>query len=119
MLDPNHRILIVDDDPAIHEDFRKILCPALPDRSQVHDLRAAIFNKASKAPLRQRFELVSAFQGEEAVALVNQSIAGNRPFAMAFLDVRMPPGWDGVERHTRSCVPSPRASPATPIRWSE
>src|SRR5207237_10456977 len=47
------------------------------------------------------FELVFAFQGQEALELVKQGLAEGRPFALAFLDVRMPPGWDGVETAAR------------------
>jgi len=100
MLSPNHRILIVDDNPAIHADFRKILCPARPGNSEVQDLKAALFEKAPAATATE-FELVSAFQGQEALELVKQALAEGRPFAMAFLDVRMPPGWDGVETASR------------------
>jgi len=101
MLNPNHRILIVDDNPAIHEDFRKILCPARPGKTEVQNLKAALFDTAASVPTTIQFELVSACQGQEALALVSRSVAENRPFAMAFLDVRMPPGWDGVETAAR------------------
>jgi two-component system cell cycle sensor histidine kinase/response regulator CckA len=101
MLHPNHRILIVDDNTSIHEDFRKILCPTRPNKSEIRSLKAALFDKAPAATTTVEFELVSAFQGQEALALISQSIAENRPFAMAFLDVRMPPGWDGVETAAR------------------
>jgi len=101
MLKPNHRILIVDDNPAIHEDFRKILCPTRQGKSEVQDLRAALFDKAPQAETKTDFELVSAFQGQEALESVRQTLAEARPFAMAFLDVRMPPGWDGVETAAR------------------
>src|SRR5438046_1826028 len=100
-LSPNHRVLIVDDNPAIHEDFRKILCPSSPGKSEVQDLKAAIFDKARKAATTTDFELVSAMQGQEALELVKQALAAGCPFAMAFLDVRMPPGWDGVETAAR------------------
>lgn len=98
---PNHRILIVDDNPSIHEDFRKILCPTTPGKSEVQHLKAALFDKASNGVKTADFELASAFQGQEALELVKQAIAEERPFAMAFLDVRMPPGWDGVETAAR------------------
>jgi two-component system, cell cycle sensor histidine kinase and response regulator CckA len=101
ILEPNHRILIVDDNPAIHEDFRKIFCPMGPDKSDVRSLKAALFNDARKAVAETEFELVSAFQGHEALELVKQALAENRPYAMAFLDVRMPPGWDGIETAAR------------------
>src|SRR5580692_4928658 len=96
-LQPNHRVLIVDDNPAIHEDFRKIFCPTGADKSEVQNLKAALFDNTPKAVKETEFELVSAFQGQEALELVQQALAENRPYAMAFLDVRMPPGWDGIE----------------------
>jgi two-component system, cell cycle sensor histidine kinase and response regulator CckA len=101
MLNPNHRVLIVDDNQAIHEDFRKILCPAKPNKEEVRSLKAALFDNAPKTSTTVDFELVSAFQGQEALTLVRESLAGKRPFAMVFLDVRMPPGWDGVETAAR------------------
>jgi two-component system, cell cycle sensor histidine kinase and response regulator CckA len=99
--EPNRRILIVDDNPAIHEDFRKIFCPTGPEKSEVQGLKAALFDNAPKAAAETEFELIFAFQGHEALELVKQALAENRPFAMAFLDVRMPPGWDGIETATR------------------
>ncbi len=99
--EPNQRILIVDDNPAIHEDFRKILCPTGPDKSEIQDLKAALFDEAPKTAKEAEFELVSALQGHEALELAKRALAENRPFAMAFLDVRMPPGWDGIETAVR------------------
>src|SRR5258706_6136814 len=101
MLDSNHRILIVDDNPAIHEDFRKILCPTRPGKSEVQDLKAALFDQAPQRGTVIDFELVSASQGHEALDLARSAVEQGRPFALAFLDVRMPPGWDGVETASR------------------
>ena len=47
------------------------------------------------------FELDSAYQGQEGLAMVKKALAENRPYALAFVDVRMPPGWDGVETIAR------------------
>src|ERR1044071_3105235 len=58
ILKPNHRILIVDDNPAIHADFRKILCPSRQGESEVEDLKAALFDQAPKATDNTDFELV-------------------------------------------------------------
>jgi two-component system cell cycle sensor histidine kinase/response regulator CckA len=99
--DLNHRILIVDDNPAIHADFRKILSPVRPDKSEMRDLKAALFADVPAKVTATDFELVSAFQGQEALELMRRSVDENRPFALAFLDVRMPPGWDGVETAAR------------------
>jgi signal transduction histidine kinase len=93
----NRRILIIDDNRAVHADFRKIL---LPDNAAADGLGAAetvLFND-EETPFRlPLFEIDSAYQGQEGFRLIEKSLAENRPYAMAFVDVRMPPGWDGVE----------------------
>jgi two-component system, sensor histidine kinase and response regulator len=97
----NHRrILIVDDSPAIHDDFRKIL-GAGSQRKQLDAVEAVLFGPASTEPEPEPFELHFAHQGEEAFAMVEKAVAEKRPYAMAFMDVRMPPGWDGVETTAR------------------
>jgi two-component system, NtrC family, sensor kinase len=47
------------------------------------------------------FQLDSAYQGHEGLALVKQAVEQGERYAMAFVDVRMPPGWDGVETTAR------------------
>jgi signal transduction histidine kinase len=92
----NRRILLVDDMPTIHEDFRKILLPPSAAKSALEAAKAALFDdevKAAEIP----FELDSAYQGEEGLAKVQASLQAGQPYAMAFVDMRMPPGWDGVE----------------------
>ena len=96
----NHRILIIDDNRAIHGDFRKILAPARPD-DQARAAAAALFGEAVEGRPAIRFELDSAYQGQEGLELVQRALAAGRPYAMAFMDVRMPPGWDGVETTAR------------------
>jgi two-component system sensor histidine kinase/response regulator len=96
MMTHKPRILIIDDNAAIHDDFRKILCPdAAP--SAVDELEAALFDSEATTKINTCFEVDSAYQGREALAKVQQALAENRPYAMAFVDGRMPPGWDGVE----------------------
>ncbi len=56
-----------------------------------------LFGLSTDAVERPQFEVDSAYQGQEGVRLVNRALEGGRPYAMAFVDVRMPPGWDGVE----------------------
>jgi diguanylate cyclase (GGDEF)-like protein len=89
----NRRILIIDDTPAIHRDFRKILSPQ--DEGGLSSIEALLF----EAPriTHQGFQLDSAYQGEEAVELVRRAQAEGRPYALAFIDMRMPPGWDGLQ----------------------
>jgi signal transduction histidine kinase len=93
----NRRILVVDDNPAIHSDFRKILCPALTGNDGLDAVEAEIFGHGQAVPSPAGFQVDSAFQGQEGFALVQQSIAANQPYALVFMDVRMPPGWDGIE----------------------
>ncbi len=91
------RILVVDDHAEIHADFRKILCPpeAPPSLGQA---KAKLFGaRATEAgPPRARFEVHSALQGEEGVRAAVRARAAGEPFQVAFVDMRMPPGWDGV-----------------------
>ncbi|AZE71381.1 Sensory box/GGDEF family protein [Pseudomonas synxantha] len=91
----NRRILIVDDTASIHQDFRKILCVDEQGEQTLDSLESTLFG--TTAPVRQGFELDSAYQGEEALALVNTALAANAPYAMVFIDMRMPPGWDGLQ----------------------
>ncbi len=94
---PNRRILIVDDNRAIHDDFRKILDRAPSSESGLDEAAAAFFGEDRAADVSQGFELDSAMQGKEALDRVQQAVKEGRPYAMAFVDMRMPPGWDGVE----------------------
>ncbi len=92
---PNRRILLIDDMPAIHEDFRKILAGA-PAPSELDDVEAALFGVATPVG-GNGFELRSAYQGREGLAEIERAKQAGLPYAMAFVDMRMPPGWDGVE----------------------
>ncbi len=91
------RVLIVDDNRAIHEDFHKILLgPELDENLQALD--AVLFGDApSRAGSQSVFRLDSAYQGAEALALVRRSVAERAPYSVAFVDMRMPPGWDGLQ----------------------
>lgn len=103
----NRRILLIDDTPAIHQDFRKILLQDTLTGAELDAVEAALFGqevKASTAP----FELDSAYQGQEGLAKVHESILTNRPYALAFVDMRMPLGWDGVETIERLWQEDPR-----------
>ena len=96
---PNNRILLIDDNRAIHEDFKKIF--AGENDQGLDSSRADLFGSAESTPKTDGFILDSAFQGQEGLQRVEQACAEGRPYAMAFVDMRMPPGWDGVETITR------------------
>jgi diguanylate cyclase (GGDEF)-like protein/PAS domain S-box-containing protein len=92
----NHRILIIDDDVRIHEDFRKIL-GGKEGKTEYDEMEARLFSDDLSSSTDITYELDSAYQGEEGYEKVIKSIEENRPYAMAFVDMRMPPGWDGLE----------------------
>jgi PAS domain S-box-containing protein len=89
------RILIIDDTRAIHNDFRKILMPI--ENTALDEATAALFGSPVAGRPHSNFVVDSAYQGNEGLALVQCALLEGRPYAVAFLDVRMPPGWDGVE----------------------
>jgi EAL domain-containing protein (putative c-di-GMP-specific phosphodiesterase class I) len=97
---PN-RILVIDDNPAIHEDFRKIFSPISALETAVSKTEAELFGEEIESSARPTFEIDSVFQGAEAVDAVRRALDEGRPYAMVFVDVRMPPGWDGVETTLR------------------
>lgn len=92
----NSKIIIIDDNEAIHRDFAKIL--ENHESSDMVDLEASLFDEvASQKTNLQTFNLASAYQGQEGLEKVYQAVEEKQPFAMAFVDMRMPPGWDGLE----------------------
>ena len=93
---PNNRILLIDDAPSIHEDFKKVF--ADEDDHGFEASRDELFGGAEVVAVKQEaFIIDSALQGQEGLERVEAACAAGRPYAMAFVDMRMPPGWDGVE----------------------
>jgi two-component system, NtrC family, sensor kinase len=74
----NRRILLIDDMPSIHGDFRRILSGS----------EAASEMDASNGYVC--FDLDSAYQGREGLAKVHASLAAENPYALAFVDMRTP-----------------------------
>jgi len=98
----NRRVLIVDDNPAIHDDFRKILRPGEDSGAALDAAETALFGSTPDLEGPQpAFEIASAFQGQEGVTAVKKALDEGLPYALAFVDVRMPPGFDGVETTQR------------------
>jgi two-component system NtrC family sensor kinase len=93
----NRRVLIVDDNHSIHDDFAKVLGTQGASAKAVDDLEAALFDTGAPVVRDSGFELASAHQGREALDMVVAAREAGRPFALAFVDMRMPPGWDGLE----------------------
>ena len=93
----NRRVLIIDDNRAIHEDFLKILGRGSQVDPEFELAERLLLGEAAPAATRPWFELDSAMQGQEGVERVQQALKEGRPYALAFVDMRMPPGWDGLE----------------------
>ena len=92
-----HRLLTVDDNPAIHEDFRKIFSEPSQAEGALDALTSSLFGASGVPSQSESFELDSAHQGQEGFEMVKAALAAGRPYSLAFVDVRMPPGWDGIE----------------------
>jgi diguanylate cyclase (GGDEF)-like protein len=94
----NVRILIIDDNAAIHEDFRRILATAAEDDAGLSEAENLLFGDAAAAPANHpTYALDFALQGQQAVQCAKRARADGRRYAVAFVDMRMPPGWDGLE----------------------
>jgi signal transduction histidine kinase len=92
----NRRILLIDDTPSIHDDFRKILTPTSAKHAELDEMEAALFGSEVKST-QLLFELDSAYGGQEGLGKLVQALQENRPYALAFVDMRMPEGWDGAQ----------------------
>jgi len=96
----HRRILIVDDNEAIHKDFRKIFGTGSKTGAALEAAESLLFGEESTTN-GVGFEVDSAFQGKEGLEMVRKAVAEGRPYPLAFVDVRMPPGWDGIETVAR------------------
>lgn len=90
------RVLVVDDDRQIHADFRKVLVVGQGE-DRLSELAADVFGDQPPVDANAHLEVVDVFQGFDALSAVDRAIRDDAPFDVAFVDMRMPPGWDGLE----------------------
>jgi diguanylate cyclase len=91
------RVLVIDDNESIHGDFKKTLGSRSPTQ-RLAAATTALFGQPATAVIDSlAFEIESALQGEEGLRMVEAAVRAGQPYALAFVDMRMPPGWDGVE----------------------
>ena len=91
-----HRILIIDDNPDVHRDFKTILLEEQAN-TKLDSPDAKLFGRsACKSTPKNKYELDFASQGKEGHEKIKQALSQNRPYELAFVDMRMPPGWDGL-----------------------
>jgi two-component system, sensor histidine kinase and response regulator len=98
------RILITDDNEQIHKDFKLILNPAIEriddEEHELNDLLSEVMDESPMSVQKSHqyhFELDFAFQGDEAEKMIDQAYHEKKPYAVVFMDVRMPPGRNGIE----------------------
>lgn len=96
-----YRVLVIDDTVGIHEDIRKILLRSDPGSDALNSDEALLFGAPARETGSIAFEIDSAMQGQAGFEMMRQALLAQRPYALAFVDVRMPPGWDGIETITR------------------
>ena len=90
----NRRLLVIDDNAAIHDDFRKVLGgeTVSGESDGLDEAAAALFGTERQQQTQLVYEIDSAYQGQEGVDKVVESLREGRPYALAFVDMRMPPG---------------------------
>ncbi|MBL9142675.1 MAG: response regulator [Verrucomicrobiaceae bacterium] len=84
---PSLRILLIDDDPAVHTDLKKAFASASKPVAPVN---------SATTPLSVP-DIHSALQAQEAVALLQKALAAGNPYQVAFVDMHMSDGWNGPE----------------------
>ena len=94
----SNRILVIDDEPKIVQVYLKILDEPPFEFRGLEELNLP--KQEGGSPQRE-FVVATAAQGDEGVALVEDAAHRGEPFAVAFIDIRMPPGWDGLETAKR------------------
>jgi diguanylate cyclase (GGDEF)-like protein len=93
----NNRVLVIDDTESIHRDFRTTLIGPARDADVNQEAEELFGTTSPKSSRSVYFEMASAMQGQEGLAKVREALEAGRPYAVAFVDMRMPPGWDGVQ----------------------
>ena len=101
---PPIRVLVADDEAEVRDAYRQILFEAdmSSETAVFHNLRERLFSKPPEQLAKNLSSSDTAFApvfcggAEAAVAAVREALAADDPFAVAFLDMRMPPGPDGV-----------------------
>src|SRR5688500_10775840 len=94
--EPNRRVLVVDDNESIHGDFVRLLREAVQP-AELDAMEGALFaSEPAQRPGNPCFEVACALRGEEGLAMAEVALRAGRPFAVAFVDMIMPLGWDGL-----------------------
>ncbi len=93
------RVLVADDDERVLECYRE----AFGDEEQTHQMKALdalaaeLFDTCKDIQIKPKFDIVACSQGAAAISVAKEARESGKPFDVVILDVRMPPGIDGVE----------------------
>lgn len=98
---PAHRVLVVDDEEALRQSYLEALSATAPRARDVSDLESELFGNVPQTSTVVSYDITTCTQGEDAVAAVKNAIGKGQPYGVAFIDIRMPPGIDGVETACR------------------
>ncbi len=96
------RVLVIDDSESIHRDYVNILCPSELSESEkaLRALSDLMFDEeaglAESDEMKLKFDIDHAYQGREGYEMIIAARAAGVPYQVAFVDMRMPPGWDGL-----------------------
>ena len=113
------RILVVDDDPAILKVWRRVLGPK-SNHPSLDNLEKKLFGGApAGASPDAGFAIDTALQGSEGFQKVVSALAEGRPYTFALVDMRMPPGWDGLETIVRMLEKDPQLEVAICSAFSD
>ena len=108
MMQQPRRILVIDDDLDVWKAYRLVLTPeTVSSGTSAEKISRLLSPEMDDDPAAANFSLSCAAQGQEGFAMVEEAARKNEPFALAFVDVRMPPGWDGMETARRIRVLDP------------
>ncbi len=98
------RILIVDDNHSIHEDLKAILIHKNLSEKDIETkkLETELFDEQSASgtdysDIDITYRIDDAYQGHEAITMVKEAEKEGHPYSLIFMDVRMPPGIDGIQ----------------------
>ncbi len=91
----SYRILVIDDNPSIHTDLDRVF--ESEAASTVGEAERVFFGEPAPPTVVAEYELAHAMQGQDGLDLLLAAKQAGREFDVAFVDMRMPPGWDGVE----------------------
>ncbi len=114
----NRRVLVIDDMASIRADFAKII-GGTSEGGGLAELEQNLFGSSTPTRALPLFELSFAAQGFEGISMAREALAKGQPYAMAFVDVRMPPGLDGVETVIRLWELDPRLEIAICTAYSD